>query len=196
MINGRQIKMKHQSITLVQLLGCLLCVSQDDLKHNFSGSLLSAGASDLSMFDGRDCRSESTSKDIAGWSTPTPEIVGTGDISPIPELSISWIPNSLQPLLVSCFLSHGSLLMLAEKVSLWVSVMIGQHRRLLIAVDGAWLLIAVDGALLALNPMEPDCDADENIHAGLYDEYGSSPLCGPEKENIWAVSTWDFQEPT
>lgn len=74
--------------------------------------------------------------------------------------------------------------------------MIGQHRRLLIAVDGAWLLIAVDGALLALNPMEPDCDADENIHAGLYDEYGSSPLCGPEKENIWAVSTWDFQEPT
>lgn len=73
--------------------------------------------------------------------------------------------------------------------------MIGQHRRLLIAVDGAWLLIAVDGALLALNPMEPDCDADENIHAGLYDEYGSSPLCGPEKENIWVVSTWDFQEP-
>ena len=58
-----------------------------------------------------------------------------------------------------------------------------------------WPLAAVDGAMFALNPMELGCDADENRDVGLDGEYSFSPLCDPEKENIWLFSTWNFQVP-
>lgn len=170
-------------MTLMQLLNSRLWYSWADLKHDFSGSLLPAGVSDLLTFDGWDCWSDSTSKDVTGCSSLTQEMVVSGDISSTAELSTSWIPNSQQPVLVSCFLSLCSLS--APKESVWCSDVIGRHMGML----------AADDLLLTLNSIKPGLDADKNWDVGQDDVCSFVPLCKPETENVLVLSAGDFHKP-
>lgn len=162
--------------TLVQLLYCRFCNSEIDLEQDFSGLLLSTGVSDLLKFDDWDCWSNSTSKTATGCSSLTEEMPVGIEISST-KLSTSWTPNSLQPDLLSCFLSLRSHYHLTKSI------------RLIVVVDQCIGLLADDGSI------EQGFDANGNKGIGQDCVWISFSPCGPENEIVWVFSTDNFRKP-
>lgn len=174
--------------TLVQLRVCLLWDSWDDLRHEFSGSLLSSGTSGWFMLEGREWSSESTPR--WSWSSLTSVIAAINEVSSATvEVSINWIPNNMKPPLGSCFLSDGCTMLTVsvENDSDWVSGLVGQY-----TVEQS----AASCPMLLLIQIEPTfwggCKRDE----GHGNENDSWPRCNPEKGRVWLASDWDFHGPT